>query len=104
MSCVSPNKYEHSWVLMYVCMHACMHACMSTVSSCAFLVLSWRRNEVMVGVYFRALLRANRGIHQCMLSRRACRASNLWAGEGVSRIGVGVVKKGEGWNRRGLVL
>jgi len=43
----------------------------------------------MVGVYFRALLRASRGIHQCLLSRRACRASNL---EGVVR-GVGVVNR-----------
>jgi hypothetical protein len=63
--------------------------CMSTVSSCAFLVVSWCRNEVMVGVYFRALLRANRGIHPCMLSRRACRASN-WAGGG-GGVGEGLV-------------
>jgi hypothetical protein len=48
---------------------------MSTVSSCAFLVVGWRRNEVMVGVYFRTLLRANRGIHPCMLelvARQIC--------------------------------
>jgi hypothetical protein len=37
---------------------------------CAFLVCTWRRNEVTVDVYFRTLLRANR-IHPCMLSSGA---------------------------------